>query len=301
TAIKEQLHAQKAGRITSVDFHWYLNTYHGADYFRRWHGLRKNSGTLLCHKASHHFDLLNWWIDSEPEEVHAYGMLEHYGRNNSFRGNNCRDCIHTAECKFHWDMTKEQMMMDLYAANEKHDGYIRDNCLWRNEIDIYDKMAVQIRYANGVSVSYSLTTYSPYEGWRVAFNGLNGRIDSWLDIPWETQENIAQSELYKQGMGLENAAGAEPEYDEIMVMNNFENYEQIKVPRIIAGHGGGDEKQQENMFRSTDAPDPLRHQSGSRDGAMSALIGIAARKSNEEKRIVRIDELTDLKPMAVRP
>jgi len=61
---KEQLAKQPIGKLTSVDFHWYLNTYHGADYFRRWHGERDKSGTLLVHKATHHFDLLNWLIDS---------------------------------------------------------------------------------------------------------------------------------------------------------------------------------------------------------------------------------------------
>jgi predicted dehydrogenase len=300
TAIKQKLFDKEAGRITSVDFHWYLNVYHGADYFRRWHALRKNSGSLLCHKASHHFDLLNWWIDSEPVEVYAYGMLEHYGKNNTFRGTNCRNCSYTKTCKFYWDMTKDDLLMNLYAANEKHDGYIRDNCLWREEIDIFDKMAVQIKYANDVSVSYSLTTYSPYEGWRVAFNGLNGRIDSSLDIPWRRNEIINQSDLYNQGMTQEKE-DADEDYDEIAVMKNFENYEITRVPRIVAGHGGGDEREQENIFRTRDVPDPLKHLSGSRDGAMSAMIGIAARKSIDEKRVVRIEELTDLKPMAIKP
>lgn len=39
TKIKELLASNTIGRVTSVDFHWYLNTYHGASYFRRWHGL----------------------------------------------------------------------------------------------------------------------------------------------------------------------------------------------------------------------------------------------------------------------
>jgi len=197
-------------------------------------------------------------------------------------------------------MTKDELFMNLYAANEKYDGYIRDNCLWRNEIDIFDKMAVQIKYANDVSVSYSLTTYSPYEGWRVALNGLDGRVDSWLDIPWRRNEIIDQSDLYKQGMTQEKEE-AENDYDEIVIMKNFENYEITKVPRIVAGHGGGDEREQENIFRTPDIQDPLKHLSGSRDGAMSAMIGIAARKSIDEKRAVRIEELTDLKPMVTRP
>ena len=44
------------------------------------------------------------------------------------------------------------------------------------DIDIYDKMSAQIKYANNVSVNYSLTTYSPFEGWRIAFNGTEGKL-----------------------------------------------------------------------------------------------------------------------------
>ena len=92
TKIKELLSEGAIGKVTSVDFHWYLNTYHGASYFRRWHGLREEGGTLWVHKATHHFDLLNWWLDSDPDEVFAYGDLEHYGSAGPFRGDKCRTC-----------------------------------------------------------------------------------------------------------------------------------------------------------------------------------------------------------------
>ena len=184
TKIKELLHQQEIGPITSVDFNWYLNTYHGASYFRRWHGLKDSGGTLWVHKATHHFDLLNWWIDSDPMEVFAYGDLEHYGSNSPFRGQNCRSCEFTSTCPYHWDITKSEHNMRLYVDHEHHDGYIRDNCLFRHQIDIYDKMSAQIKYANNVVVNYSLTTYSPYEGWKIAFNGMKGRIEAWLDIPY---------------------------------------------------------------------------------------------------------------------
>jgi predicted dehydrogenase len=300
TAIKEQLLSNKIGDITSVDFHWYLNTYHGADYFRRWHGERDKSGTLLVHKSTHHFDLLNWFLDSDPVEVFAYGSLEHYGKNHPFRGDKCRGCVMKDKCKFYWDITKSKTYMDLYVANEEYDGYIRDNCLWREEIDVYDKMAVQIKYANNVSVSYSLTTYSPYEGWRIAFNGMNGRLDSWEDIPWRQQEKVNQAELHAQEMN-QTADREDSSYDEIMVMQNWHEYELVKVPRSRGGHGGGDSRLQDKIFKNPDMPDPLKHSAGSRDGAFSILIGIAARKSIEEQRPVKIAELTDLRPMAKRP
>ena len=300
TKLKELLAKKEVGKITSVDFHWYLNTYHGASYFRRWHGERDKGGTLLVHKATHHFDLLNWWIDSDPVEVVAHGELEHYGSNNPFRGANCRSCAYTDKCKFYWDITESQHDMNLYANNEKYDGYIRDNCLWRHRIDIYDKMAVQIKYANDVQVSYSLTTYSPYEGWQIAFNGMDGRIDSWEGIPWRAKEMVSQAQLHAQEMN-QNANEKDSEYDEIMVMKNWNpEYELVKVPRVRGGHGGGDALLQDKIFKDPAMADPYKHSAGTRDGAMSVLIGIAARKSIEEGRMVKIEELTDLLPHPTR-
>jgi predicted dehydrogenase len=299
TAIKELLAAQRVGRITSVDFNWYLNVYHGASYFRRWHGLRDKGGTLLVHKSTHHFDLLNWFIDSDPVEVTAYGELEHYGSNNAFRGDKCRSCPHTDKCKFFWDITENEHLMNLYVKNEHHDGYIRDNCLWRHEIDIYDKMSVQVKYANDVTVSYSLTTYSPYEGYRIGFNGFDGRIDSWEGIPWRREERVSQAELHAMEMN-QSAKEEDSQYNEIMVMDNFGDYELVKVPYTRGGHGGGDSRLQDKIFRNTAAPDPYKHSAGTRDGAMSVLIGVAARKSIDTGKPVMIESLTDLKPQVKR-
>ncbi len=299
SAFKEELAKKPTGQITSVDFHWYLNTYHGASYFRRWHGERDKSGTLLVHKATHHFDLLNWLIDSDPVEVEAFGDLEHYGKNNEFKGSNCRNCAYTDKCKFYWDITKSKRDMDLYVNNEKYDGYVRDNCLWRDEVDIYDKMAVQIKYANNVQVSYSLTTYSPYEGWRIAFNGKNGRLESWLDLPWRQSDKINQAEMHTAEMNQKDTGDAQ--YEEIFWMENFNpDYEIIKVRSSKGGHGGGDTRLQDKIFKTPDMEDPYKHAAGSRDGVMAAIIGIAARKSIEEKRPIKIEELISIKPHPTR-
>ncbi len=298
TKVKELLMEGAIGDLTSVDFHWYLNTYHGASYFRRWHGLRQKGGTLWVHKATHHFDLLNWWIDSDPDEVFAYGDLEHYGINGPFRGDKCRTCPHKSECKYYWDITRDERSMKLYVENEKYDGYIRDNCLFRPEINIYDKMSAQVKYANNVVLNYSLTTYSPFEGWRVAFNGQKGRIEAWQDIPYQTSESMMdQAALHEAEMSQgDEAMQREP----VVVHKLWEDYKTEMVTFGRGGHGGGDSRLQDKIFRNPEAPDPYRHAAGSRDGAMSCLIGIAARKSIESGDPVRIGELTDLQPRAKR-
>ena len=168
--------------------------------------------------------------------------------------------------------------MDLYVANEQHDGYLRDGCVFKEDINIFDKMAATIHYANGVNVSYSLTTYSPYEGYRIAFNGTKGRLEAWI------------KESGKMTI--------EP-YDELMLSKNFGDVEYIKIPQA-EGHGGGDARLRDKIFRNPNAPDTYRQSAGSRDGAMAILVGIGARKSIQTGQPVKISDLTDLKPKAVK-
>lgn len=278
--MKQLLMEGRIGKLTSVDFHWYLDVYHGASYFRRWHGKEHFGGTLFVHKASHHFDLLNWWIDAEPEEVFAYGDLEYYGHNNAFRHTNCRGCPYTQECQHYWDITGNDYLTKLYTNHEHHDGYLRDGCVWSEEIDIFDKMSASIRYMNGVQVSYSCTTYSPYEGYRIAFNGTKGRIEAWVKErqPW----------------------AAEP-YEEIRVTDNFGYTQLIQIPHGSGGHGGGDTRLRDKIFVDPDMPDPYHQAADVRQGAMAVLIGFAARESVKTSQPVKIASLTSLEPQAVRP
>jgi len=272
----ELLRNGEIGELTSVDFHWYLDTSHGADYFRRWHRLKECSGSLWVHKASHHFDLLNWWIDSDPETVFALGALNHYGKNGAERAENCRTCPHTEKCKFYWDIMKSSSSVKLYVDNEKYDGYLRDGCVFKNDVNIYDKMGATIKYKNGVQVSYSLTAYSPYEGYRIAFNGTKGRIDAWI------QESRPVSDV---------------NYDEIILFRNFGRREYIQVPFGTSGHGGGDRLLKDQIFLPG-IEDQYRQCAGIRDGALACLVGIAARNSIETGKPVNIADLTSIVPQA---
>lgn len=273
--IWELIQSGEIGEITSVDFHWYLDTSHGADYFRRWHRKREFSGSLWVHKATHHFDLLGWWLDSEPEEVFAYGKLEFYGKNGKQRGVNCRTCVYKDSCDFYWDVNKNAYYKMLYTDNEQHDGYLRDGCVFKEDIDIFDKMSASIKYANGVQVAYSVVTYAPYEGYRIAFNGTKGRIDAWI------QES---NPVY------------DADYDEIMITRNFGKRDYIRIAKG-EGHGGGDKLMHDHIFTNKQE-DPFKQAAGVRDGAFSILTGIAARKSCDSGKPIKIADLTDLVPKA---
>ena len=291
--IWELLRAGEIGDITSANLNWYLDTSHGADYFRRWHRLMEKSGSLLLHKACHHFDLLNWWIDSDPESVYALGSLDFYGKNGPYRAENCRTCPHTKQCKFYFQLERPVLSTEmkdaggitdqggepyrrLYIDCEKYDGYLRDGCVFKNDINIYDKMTATIKYANGVHVAYSLTAYSPYEGYRIAFNGTKGRIDAWVQSSHPIQD---------------------VDYTEVILYKQFSRRKYFQIPHNSSAHGGSDDLLRDQIF-IPGTPDPYRQCAGTRDGALSCLIGIAARNSITSGQVVKIADLTSLKPQA---
>jgi predicted dehydrogenase len=270
--VKEILLSNEIGPVTSVDFHWYLDIQHGADYFRRWHAYKESSGTLWVHKATHHFDLINWLLDADPVEVTAFGDLKHYGRNGKFRAKNCRECPHKGECKFYMDITRNPTNKALYVDCESEDGYQRDACVFRPDINIYDTMTANVRYSNGALMSYSLNTFMPYEGYHLAFNGLNGRLDvrCYERQPWPVEADA-----------------------EIRVTKNFGKTQFELLKPGPGGHFGADPKLKRMIF-NPDTPDPLKQRAGSRAGAMSLLTGVAAVRSIEQKKPVRIGELVKL-------
>ncbi len=162
--IKELMQSGIVGQVLSVDFEWMLDTRHGADYFRRWHRRLANSGGLLVHKATHHFDVINWWLDDEPETVYAFGARRFYGPTREARGERCCTCPHAASCEFFVDYTTEPLYRALYFDAEHVDGYHRDGCVFSPEIDIYDTMGVTVRYRSGTLADLFARRPQPLRG-----------------------------------------------------------------------------------------------------------------------------------------
>jgi predicted dehydrogenase len=283
--VKALLAGGEIGEVLSVDFAWRLDTRHGADYFRRWHAERKNSGSLLVHKATHHFDLVNWWIDDAPQEVFAHGTRRYYTPARAAalglgdRAERCLDCPAAARCPFHLDLAASEGLRALYLDHEGEDGYVRDRCVFSDRIDIWDSMSVAVRYRRGCLLNYMLHAYSPSEGYVVAFNGERGRL-----------EHVCRESSYVSGD--DPVAGAlAAEGVATTLIPEFAAPRAIDVATGAGGHGGGDPKLLDDLFAPRPAADPLGRRASHRDGARSILIGIAAGRSIDTGRPVTVDEL----------
>ncbi len=172
------------------------------------------------------------------------------------------------------------------------------NCLFRDEIDIFDKMSAQVKYTNNTILNYSLTTYSPFEGWRVAFNGTEGRIEAWQDIPYN--KNLTISEAEKHAKEMEQTNAEEMQFEPLILHKLWSEHKTINVGLEKSGHGGGDKRLHDKIFKNPEIADPYGRTAGVRDGAMSILIGIAARRSIENGTPIKIEDLTDLVPKIER-
>jgi predicted dehydrogenase len=285
TQVKELLMAGVIGNVVSVDFHWLLDTRHGADYFRRWHRNKRNSGGLMVHKATHHFDLVNWWLSTVPETVYATGArnfyrpetAERYGLTQ--RGERCFGCPESERCPFYMDMRAYPGLKSMYLETEQYDGYFRDKCVFSAEIDIEDTMDLAVTYRNGARMSYSLHAFMPWEGYTVAFNGSKGRL-----------EHICMETVYFSGDG--SVPGElKPEGTKIKVFPHFQSGHEVEVQQSKGGHGGADPVMLRHLFEPDPPGDKYLRAADQRAGAWSILTGVAANRSMERGQPVRIDEL----------
>ncbi|RDW67253.1 Gfo/Idh/MocA family protein [Aspergillus mulundensis] len=284
TKIHELLVSGAIGAIHSVHFEWLLNTQHGADYYRRWHRDKRNSGGLLVHKSTHHFDLVNFWLRSRPESVVAMGDLRFYGRENAERRGETKFYSRAHGSKnaeddhFALHLDRNPQLKAMYLDAEGEDAYHRDQSVFSDGISIEDTMGVMVRYRSGAVLMYSLTSYAPWEGFRVMFNGSGGRLEV---------EVVEQSYVNSGGeQALEGALEARS----VVLRPLFGKPVEIEIPVGEGGHGGGDPQLLRDLFGEK-SEDPAGRAASHVDGALSILTGICANLSMRTGQVVRVDDV----------
>ncbi|WP_144933941.1 Gfo/Idh/MocA family protein [Paenibacillus sp. 32O-W] len=284
TKIRELIKDGVIGEVFSVHFEWLLNTQHGADYFRRWHRDKRNSGGLLVHKSTHHFDLVNFWLGSRPETVYAMGGLRFYGRENAeSRGvTQFYQRAHGSEAAlndpFALHMERNSHLKALYLDAEHEDGYQRDQSVFGDGISIEDTLGVMVRYKNKAIMTYSLNAYLPWEGFNVVFNGSKGRLEV----------NVVERPYVNSG-GNKADEGA-LKHKTVTVHPMFDVPYQVAIEEKEGGHGGGDPILLNDLFGNPE-PDPLNRAASHVDGAISILTGIAGNISLRTGQPISIDHL----------
>lgn len=299
TIVKQLIEDGTIGEVYQVHFEWLLDTAHGSDFFRRWHRMKENSGGLLLCKSIHHFDLVTFWLGSDPELVYALGDLLFYGPESAKkRGIKIFERTHgtenAKEDPYALHLDKSRQLTEMYLNAEKEDGYIRDRSVWSEGITIEDTLSMLVRFKNRALMSYSTNAYSPFEGFKVSFTGTKGRIE--LNVTEGGYEPGREREAYNVGAKEE---GKKP--DEMYLQGGIKEKSirvlpldgdpyDVPIPFAVGGHGGGDPVLLDDILNGR-KPDRFNRAAFIREGAMSTLIGIAGNRSIETGLPVMVADL----------
>ena len=277
------------GQPLAAELTWILDTSHGADYFRRWHREKEKSGGLLVHKASHHFDLINWFVGSYPREVFAFGDLKFYGRaaaaarGESYDYERYTGAADAADDPFAIRLDADEQTRRLYLDAEKDSGYVRDRNVFGDGISIEDTLSLSARYRNGVMLTYSLLAYSPWEGLRLAITGTKGRIELYCRYSAHVPNPPAGKESAVESFNRP--------IRRITVFPMFALPYEIEVNEAEGGHAGADPQIMNDLFCPDPGPDPLGCRSDAWDAAASVLLGISGNESMASGKPVQCDDI----------
>jgi predicted dehydrogenase len=283
-ALRQVVADGRIGDVVSVHFEWLLDTAHGADYFRRWHREKKASGGLLVHKASHHFDLVNWWTGDVPESVFARGGLRFYGRPQA------------AGPQYAPDLSVDDDLRALYLDAAHEDGYRRDQDPFAPGATIEDTLSVLVGYRSGATLTYALTAHSPWEGYRVAVNGTRGRAELEVVERCHTTPGLP-GQLGTAADGGGDCCPSRPRGARLVVQEHWGRPEEIPLP-VDDGHRTGDAALLRDVLRGHLAPsdggpddDPLGRRAGLVDGLRAVAVGVAGNRSLATGQVVPVSTL----------
>lgn len=297
TKVREVIESGVIGEIATVHMDWILDCAHGSDFMRRWHRTKDTSGGIQMHKSIHHFDLIHFWLNTEPELVYCLGDLRFYGKENALRRGetNLEDRYLNSEAAkddpFAIHIDKNAQLKKLYLEAEHEDGYIRDRNCFADGITIEDNLSMIIKYKNRTVMTYNTYAYAPWEGYRCVFNGSKGRVEvnvveSGYSAGGEavTHENLTDLEKnYIQG-GVEQT--------KIVVYPLFKEPYVVEVEKGVGGHGGGDPVLLKDVLVG-DTEDKFKRAAYIRDGGNAVLVGVGANKSMETGLPIKVQELVN--------
>jgi predicted dehydrogenase len=277
--VKKLLESGIIGKVISVEYRETLDRIHGKSYFRRWNSQRQYSNGLQLHKSSHHFDKLNYLLNSYAIEVTSTGTLLNYGANapHTYSGEFCHSCQHKDVCPDYFAYDKE-----LFDENY----YTPDQCIWSPKITIEDNFNAGIKFANGVFANYSLCAAADYEGEVIHLQGEKGRLEA-VQLSFSTQSN-----------DIHNTKAVPVENIKVYRFGKAEP-EEFPIEHVANGaHGGADS----TLFGELFSENPLPSLPTLEDGILAVTTGAAAVESmlTGKKVIIPEDILSLARPKYVK-
>lgn len=252
--VKRCIESGKIGRVLTIQADEFYDG--GRTYFRRWNGVRAESGGLWITKASHDFDLLVWLTGARPLEVFAHAAKTYYVAKRG-AGKQCRACAIAGHCPDR----APQAPYELLRINEENGGRPYDLCLYNTPSDTFDHGIAQVRFEHDILATYTCNVVAGFSDRRLRIAGTRATLDGHLD--GKTVTLLRRDPSGIEEIPLVDSSGGHGGADPIMVGRFLE----------FARTGG----------KPACAP---------REAAVPVYVGLAATRSGDEGRPIPVKHVT---------
>lgn len=149
-------------------------------YFHGFHRRREFSGDALNDKASHHFDVFNWFAGGPAQSLSGFGGLRVF-RPDPAAPRRCGEC--QRDCPYRRATGGGQDALVAFLGDTSWDRetdpeFMDDLCVYAPGADILDHATIQVRYENGIAASLFYCLFGPHAPDEETFElvGTKGRL-----------------------------------------------------------------------------------------------------------------------------
>lgn len=277
--LKQLLAEGAVGEIMDIQHLEPVGFWHHAHSYVRGNWRREDeTSSMLLAKSCHDIDWLRYILGRPCRRVSSFGSLSHFRRDQQPAGaaDRCLDCGIEAKCpysakRFYFDRLNTQQLgwpldvvdpemtaATLQAALAKG-PYGR--CVYACDNDVVDHQVVNLEYAGGCTVSFTMSAFNAFGGRRTRIGGTRGYID--------TDSSTIKLFDYLQGAWREIDT-------------------QAGDSGILGGHGGGDGSLIGAFVEAVATGDRTHILSGPDETLETHLTVFAAEQARREGRVVDI-------------
>ena len=151
--VKELLTSGKLGKLLSIDANENITPAHGGYIMMNWRRHSNISGPHILEKCCHDIDLLNWFADSLPAKIAAFGSLDYFKPENEHH--------------------REKFGNKTFASwDDPH----RVPSPFTSDKDLKDTQVAILQYRNGIKVQFQATMANAIPERRMYFSCTEGTM-----------------------------------------------------------------------------------------------------------------------------
>lgn len=276
--LKKLIDDGKIGRLRGIQHSENVGMAHYShSYVRGVYSKSENAGPMLLSKSCHDMDIINWLVGSKCKKVSSFASQSWFNKANAPEGvpDRCTEgCPISENCYFYaprmYFRENSGFSSSVISIDQSPEAKMEalktgpfGRCVYKCDNDVVDQQVINLEYENGVTVGFTMNSYTFACDRRIKIMGTEGEIRGHL--------GTNEIEVYSFSSG---------------------NKEVYHINTVQDRHGGGDYFIMKDFVKMVQTG-AGNNRTAVKDAVMSHIMAFAAEKSRKEGKVIVIDEYMD--------